>query len=77
MSYPVYRKYPNHKSFFKITSAEHFEEIKLTGALAEMHVFKANIHPDRLFIQDMIDMREGHWEQSSEQEFEQMKLKLG
>lgn len=69
MTFPIYRKYPNNKSFFKITSTARFEEVKLTGPRAELHIFEAKIFPDRQFIQDMIDMQGGFWVESSEKEF--------
>jgi len=70
MTYPIYRKYPNNKSFFKITAPDRFEEVKLTGRSAELHVFEAKIFPDRQLIQDMTDMVGGYWELSSREEFE-------
>lgn len=47
-----------------------FLEIKLTGSKKEEHGFEAKIHPDRVFIQDMIAMTNGFWEESTEEEFE-------
>lgn len=70
MTFPIYRKYPDNKSFFKITSAERFEEVKLTGTRAALHVFEAKIFPDRQFIQDMIDIQGGFWVESSKDEFD-------
>ncbi len=72
MEYPVYRKYPNDKSFFKINSESHFDELKLTGDKAEIHHFEAKIHPDRVFIQDMIAMENEHWTASTAKEFEEV-----
>lgn len=69
MEFPIYRKYNNNKSFFKIDSLDHFTELKLTGKRVEKHSFQAKIHPDRVFIQDMIEMLGGHWVESSEEEF--------
>jgi hypothetical protein len=73
MKYPVFRKYPNDRSFFKVIDESHFVEVKLTGNRAELHHFEANILPDRNFIQDMINMSEGHWVESTEDEFEASK----
>ena len=69
MNFPLYRKYPNNKSFFKILDADHFDEIKLTGKLIELHHFEAKILPDRNFILDMIEMEGGFWVESSESEY--------
>lgn len=68
--FPVYRKYSNGGSFFKITSNDRFEEIKLTGSKADRHVFEAKIFPDRQLIQDMIAMTDGYWSTCDAQEFE-------
>jgi len=70
MKFPVFRKYSNNKSFFRIDSMDTFLEIKLTGSKKEEHGFEAKIHPDRVFIQDMIAMTNGYWEESTEEEFE-------
>lgn len=68
--FPIYRKYANERSYFKIESSERFVEIKLTGSLVEEHVFEARIFPDRQLIQDMMDEKDGHWLACSEEEFE-------
>lgn len=73
LNFPIYRKYDNDKSFFRIDSVEHFIELKLTGKLKEKFEFKAKIHPDRVFIQDMISMENGHWVESTKEEFEEVK----
>ena len=70
MEFPIYRKYPNHKSFFKITSDNRFEELKITGKKVDHHEFVASIFPDMQLIQDMIAMVGGYWELSSAEEFE-------
>ncbi|MEZ4722647.1 MAG: hypothetical protein R2813_12300 [Flavobacteriales bacterium] len=70
ISFPVYRKYSNGKSLFKIISETRFDELKLTGKLVQLHEFEAKIYPDRQLIQDMIEMKNGFWEESSETEFQ-------
>ncbi|MCB9361713.1 MAG: hypothetical protein H6587_08795 [Flavobacteriales bacterium] len=74
--FPVYRKYKNEKSFFKITSPTEFEEIKFLGNRGEIHYFKAKILPDFNFILDMINDFEPYWEVSSEKEFKMAKSKI-
>ena len=69
MQFPVYRKYPNNLSFFKIVDDRHFIEVKLTGRRAEVHPIEAMILPDMNFIQDMLKMEGGHWMESSAEEF--------
>jgi hypothetical protein len=70
LNFPLFRKYPNNKSFFKITDEDRFEELKRTGPLKDHFEFKAKIHPDRVFIQDMIEMTNGFWVESSAEEWE-------
>ena len=70
MDFPIYRKYPNNKSFFKIVDIDYFEEIKVTGRLFEIHQFKAKILPDRNFIKDMISMDDDYWVDSTSEEFQ-------
>lgn len=74
MNFPLFRKYPNDMSFFKIEDADHFVELKRTGKKVEVHTFEAKILPDRNFIRDMIDQKDGHWVESSEAEFEEVLL---
>lgn len=69
MQFPVYRKYPNDLSFFRISDPSHFEELKITGKHVELYLFEANILPDRNFIADMLEMKDGHWVESNEAEF--------
>lgn len=72
MHFPVYRKYPNQKSFFKIVDDRHFVEVKVTGARIDVHHFEAKILPDRNFIQDMLSMHGGYWVESDETEFNRL-----
>ncbi|TXB65452.1 hypothetical protein FRY74_08495 [Vicingus serpentipes] len=74
--FPIFRKYKNEKSFFKIISKTEFEEVKLLKDKAEIHHFTANILPDFNFISDMISDFEPYWEISSEKEFETIKSKI-
>jgi len=76
MNFPVYRKYPNDKSYFRITSKDRFDELKVTGSLIELYLFEAKIHPDRMFISDMMAMENGHWVESSASEFEALFARL-
>lgn len=74
--FPVFRKYSNNKSFFKIISKSEFEEIKFLNEKAELHCFTAKILPDFNFINDMIENHNNHWVESNEEEFKKMKLKI-
>ncbi len=69
IQYPLYRKYLNEKSFFKITSSTEWEEIQIIGSNYVLNQFKVNIMPDRNFLQDMtFDFKE-NWKEISEEEY--------
>lgn len=70
MKFPIFRRYKNHKSYFKIISQSEFTEYKEFGGKLEKHKIKASILPDRNYIQDMISDFENHWEIIDEQQFE-------
>ncbi len=70
MDFPVYRKYPNEKHFFRIHSHEEFEELFIMGSRYGLRRKKADTYPDRLLIQDMLNKKDGNWLASSEEEFE-------
>jgi hypothetical protein len=53
-SFPQYRKYPNNRNFFKISSAEDFEEISFIGNKHIVRQHLATILPDRNLIQDLL-----------------------
>lgn len=67
--FPIYRKYTNNKVFFKIISLQKFEELSVSPRGVSLQIITANIYPDRVRIQDMIDNREGYWPESSENEW--------
>lgn len=53
-AFPVYRKYSNDKSYFKVISDIEFMELKLERNGFKLYSFEAKILPDRNFIQDLI-----------------------
>jgi len=77
MQFPVYLKYKNNASFFKIVNYEVFEEVKFTGNKAELHIFKAKILPDRNYIADLLQTDSPYVEKISEEEFSEAKQKIG
>lgn len=54
INFPVYRKYKNNKSYFKIAGPQVFEEIKIFGSRYSISLVEAKIYPDRLFISDLV-----------------------
>lgn len=59
MHFPQYRKYSNAKVFFKIESASAWSEIQIIGNRYQYRNFIAKIHPDKLFIMDLLECRLG------------------
>ncbi|PBQ31695.1 hypothetical protein CNR22_07905 [Sphingobacteriaceae bacterium] len=54
MHFPVYRKYKNNKSYFKIIHSRLFEEIQIIGSKKIIKQTEAKLFPEVLFIQDML-----------------------
>lgn len=52
--FPQYRKYSNNRNFFKIRSAEDFEEISFIGSKRIVRQYRATILPDRNLVQDLL-----------------------
>ena len=73
ITYPQYRKYSHGRTYFKIISAEEFEEIQIIGEKATIHHFVAKILPDRNYIHDLTFDYEKHWEVCAEAEYEEKK----
>ncbi len=69
MTFPVYRKYSNNKSYFKVLSEKEFEEIVLLGNNYWVYTFEAKILPDFQLIRDMLELQDGRWQEISETEY--------
>lgn len=52
--FPVYRKYKNNKSYFKIIHFKLFEEVQIIGTKKIVKQIEANQFPEILFIRDLI-----------------------
>jgi hypothetical protein len=52
--FPVYRKYKNNKSYFKIINPRLFEEIQVVGSKKIVKQIEAKLFPEILFIRDLI-----------------------
>lgn len=70
MTYPQYRKYPNNKAYFKITSSTEWEEVQIIGNKHILHQFIVKIMPDRNYINDMTFDYEKNWEKIEQEEYE-------
>lgn len=54
VKYPVYRKYNNDLSWFRINSAESFDEIRKMGAQYLKSVHTVKILPERTMLHDLL-----------------------
>ena len=69
MVFPIYRKYKNNKSYFRIISENEVEELKLVGKGYILFKITSTQLPERNLIQDMIYDYEANWESITEEEF--------
>ena len=72
-NFPVYRKYPGSKTYFKVHSFESFEEVKTMGGFYLIHHYKAEKLPDRNLIEDLVNGKDQYYEVITEEEFEDFK----
>ena len=72
-NFPVYRKYQNDMSFFKIISEEEFEEVKQLPSGYALFKLKAKILPDRNYIRDMLYEYHLHWQVITKEEYEEVR----
>lgn len=75
MEFPQYRKYKNDKSYFEIVSKDEFVEYQLQLNKVHKHRFKAQILPDRNYIQDMLSNFSEHWDQIQKEDLDEFLLK--
>lgn len=75
IKFPLYRKYPHEKTYFKIFDQETFDQLEIIGKRYSLSRFTAKVHPDRVFIQDLIYINGAHWLSIDEKEYEE-KLKF-
>lgn len=54
INFPVYRKYKNNKSYFKIIQPDKFEEIQLIGSKKTIKLIEAKQYPEMVFIRDLV-----------------------
>ena len=69
IDYPIFRKYDNNRSFFKVVSPTQFIEIQVMGSTYFRYEMNAKILPDFHLINDMISKHNGHWISCTEIEF--------
>lgn len=77
ITYPQFRKYKNNKVYFKIISANEWEELHLLGSKVTFHSFVAKILPDRNYIADMTFDYKENWDVIEAGEYEEIKKRIG
>ena len=69
IQFPVYRKYKNNRSYFKIVSRNQFEEIQIIGTQTKLTMITANQFPEMNHIYDLVYNREGLGLEITENEY--------
>jgi hypothetical protein len=54
INFPVYRKYKNNKSYFKIINPLLFEEIQVIGTKKIVKRTEVKLFPERNFVHDLV-----------------------
>ena len=54
INFPVYRKYKNNKSYFKIMNPRSFEEIQVIGSKKIIKIIEATLYPEIMFVSDLL-----------------------
>jgi hypothetical protein len=70
--FPVYLKYKQHATYFKINSISNFEELRVIGNFFNLTKHQAKILPDRLFIADLLEDKGERLEKITQHEFDDM-----
>lgn len=71
MNYPLYRRYVNGRSYFKLDSPSKMLEVQVLGNYYIEHELEARILPERLLITDLIAADPATYEVISEEMFEE------
>ena len=70
MEYPLYRKYSNERSYFKVESDREFIQLQRIGKRVLEQRIVAKRYPELLLIRSLISMEEPHIILSNQSEFE-------
>jgi hypothetical protein len=69
MDFPQYRRYANHRSYFKILNESEYIERRKEPKGIQQYQFKATTLPDRNLLQDMLYEPQPYWEIIDEHEW--------
>jgi hypothetical protein len=75
INFPVYRKYKNNKSYFKIIQPKLFEEIQIIGSKKIIKEVEAKQFPEMLFISDLLSNYSEMADEISEEEY--LRVRVG
>jgi len=75
INFPVYRKYKNNRSYFKIINALLFEEIQVIGSKKIIKKTEAKLFPEKNFIHDLIFNYTEMADEIGEEEYLRMRSK--
>jgi len=75
MKFPVYRKYINRETYFKIESLESFEEIRSLGTKWIIETHPVKILPDRNFVHDLLNSYSDFAEEITGEVYREMREK--
>ena len=70
--FPIYLKYKQHQTYFKIISLSEFQELRLLGNYFNLSNHVAKILPDRNFIADLLEDNGERLESITSSEFEEV-----
>lgn len=73
INFPLYRKYKNNKSYFKIINPRAFEEVMIVGSKRLVKTVEARLYPEVAFVNDLISNFESMAEVISEEEYLRIK----
>ena len=68
--FPVFLKYKQHATYFKINALNNFEELRILGRYFNLTTHQAAILPDRVFIADLLEDKGERLEAITQHEFE-------
>lgn len=76
IQFPVYRKYKNNTTFFKISNRNLFEEIQIIGSKAVLNIVNATQLPEMNHIYDLVYNHEGLSMEITENEWLEQRKKV-
>jgi len=76
MKFPVYRKYKNNKSYFKIINPTLFEEVQVIGNRKIIKIIEARLFPEKMFVKDLVMDYKKMADEIAEQEYEKFKVQV-